>query len=54
MFEDAEFDTEVDIESEENDTDDMSDIAGISVENAYMEEKEDTAIAVGEIAVNAL
>lgn len=54
LFEDAEFDNEVDIEAEENEAEgDMSDIAGISVENAYMEEKEDTAVAIGEIAVNA-
>ncbi|KAH3769238.1 hypothetical protein DPMN_170487, partial [Dreissena polymorpha] len=54
LFDDAEFDTECDIEAEEDEAEgDMSDIAGISVENAYMEEKEDTAVAIGEIAVNA-
>ncbi|WAR12428.1 IPO4-like protein [Mya arenaria] len=54
LFDDAEFDAEVDIEVEEQEEDgDMSDIAGISVENSYMEEKEDTAMAMGEIALNA-
>ncbi|XP_045193420.2 importin-4-like [Mercenaria mercenaria] len=54
LFDDAEFDDEVDIEAEEAEAEgDTSDIAGISVENAYMEEKEDTAVAMGEIAVNA-
>lgn len=54
LFDDTEFDDEVDIEAEEAEEEgDTSDIAGISVENAYMEEKEDTAVAMGEIAVNA-
>ena len=54
LFDDTEFDTEVDIEAEEAEEDgDVSDIAGISVSNAYLEEKEDTAVAMGEIALNA-
>ena len=53
LFDDEEFDDEVDIEAEENEEEEDSDIAGITVENAYMAEKEDTAISMGEIAVNA-
>lgn len=54
LLDDEEFEGEVDISAEGNEEEnDMSDIAGISVENAYMEEKEDTAMAIGEIAENA-
>ena len=42
-------------EDEENleETDNDDEIAGYSVENAYMDEKEDACRSLGEIAVNA-
>lgn len=46
-------DGEEDIENTDNeDDDDDEDIAGFSVENAYVEEKEEAILALKEIAQN--
>ncbi|XP_064416459.1 importin-4 [Latimeria chalumnae] len=47
-----EVDEEESIIAEEGEEDDESDVAGFSVENAYIDEKEDACDALGEIAVN--
>ncbi|GCC40308.1 hypothetical protein chiPu_0024445, partial [Chiloscyllium punctatum] len=48
---DDDLDEEETITEEEEDDDD-ADITGFSVENAYLDEKEDACDALGEIAVN--
>ncbi|KAL3859840.1 hypothetical protein ACJMK2_010031 [Sinanodonta woodiana] len=51
IFDDEDFEDEEELDGEE-DEDDEQHIEGISVENAYIDEKEDTSVALGEIAVN--
>ena len=51
LFEDdAEEDIDCDDEDEEDDNDDEA--AGFTVENAYLEEKEDACCSLGELAEN--
>ncbi|KAK3601657.1 hypothetical protein CHS0354_038220 [Potamilus streckersoni] len=51
IFDDDDFEEEEELDGEEDEEDEQQ-IEGISVENAYIDEKEDTSVALGEIAVN--
>ena len=46
------FDDEEEEDLEDDGQDDDDDVEGFSVENAYLEEKEDACCALGELAVN--
>ncbi|XP_060081049.1 importin-4-like [Ylistrum balloti] len=53
IFNEEDFGEEEDISQEDDDEDDHQHIEGISVENAFVDEKEDTCCALGELAANS-
>ncbi|OWF34795.1 Importin-4 [Mizuhopecten yessoensis] len=53
IFNEEDFGEEEDISQEDDEEDDEQHIEGISVENAFVDEKEDTCCALGELAANS-
>ncbi|XP_033729226.1 importin-4-like [Pecten maximus] len=53
LFNEEDFGEEEDISQEDDEEDDEQHIEGISVENAFVDEKEDTCCALGELAANS-
>ncbi|XP_071092179.1 importin-4-like [Haliotis cracherodii] len=52
IFNDGDFQDEEDIGDDDEEDDDNNKIDGISVENSYLDEKEDACTSLGELAVN--
>ncbi|KAL4657117.1 importin-4-like isoform X1 [Arapaima gigas] len=52
LFDDEKEDADTNLESEKDNDENGSDVAGITVENAYIDEKENACEALGEIALN--
>ena len=52
LFEDDETEEDIECEEEEEEVSEDDDVEGFTVENAYLEEKEDACCSLGELAVN--
>ena len=52
LFEDDETEEDIECEDEEEEVSEDDDVEGFTVENAYLEEKEDACCSLGELAVN--